>query len=438
MNAPRIALALGAFLCGLAFYAPRARCQVFTSADLTAPLEGQGISARALALGSAYVAVPDDVSSYSFNPGALGTISSIQLGLHQQSWLDGFSEETLMASLPLKGLGVGGLSLSYLDFGTFAGRDINGDPSGSYGSHRLSATVGWGFPVFKDLFVGLSGRGVQQSISNQSFEAVAMDTGAVARLFSGFYAGASYINFGTYVDNFLLAARFQCGASYSFIPIPNHEALVCLDYSREPYNDAQFHFGLEDCLVEILAIRAGYQWDLYDNEVSGFHGLSAGLGLRWERMSLDYAYLPMGDLGTTQRISLQYDFGEKPVPSAKAKNIPSPSPTPSSSPTPDSTPSLSTTPAAASGSDNLKLYFMVPDESGAQASTPETSAEIKRLCAVIRENPKDARVWMDLGRLYYRIGRKEWAFQCFDEVLRLEPGTPGLQEWLDNHRTPGK
>jgi hypothetical protein len=35
---------------------------------------------------------------------------------------------------------------------------------------------------------------------------------------------------------------------------------------------------------------------------------SAGIGIRRKLMSIDYAFVPLGDLGTTHRISLNFRF----------------------------------------------------------------------------------------------------------------------------------
>lgn len=444
MNSLRRLVIPGFFLAISALPFQSLNAQVFSSADLTSPEEEAGVSARALALGSAYVAVPGDISSMTFNPAALATVHSFQLGLHQQSWLDGFNQETLTTSFPMRELGTFGLVLNYLDYGTFSGHDANGDPTGTYQSTRMSATVGWGLTLLKDIYIGLSGRGLQQTIAGTSFEAAALDLGGLWRVSPGFFCGASYINWGTYVDDFLLAARFQAGASYAFKPFSGHQTLACLSYSWEPYNDVQLHLGLEDSLDQFLSLRAGYQWNFYNNEVSGFQGFSAGIGFRWEQLDLDYAFLPNGDLGNTQRISLQYDFGgegrttaiDKPVPSTAPAAPVSATTTPMTTPSPSSTPNPET---PALENEKLKLYFMVPENSAAAVSlTPETAAEIKSQIAQIQQTPTDVQSWMNLGRLYFHTGQKELAIQCFEQVLRLNPDAQALREWLQKYEQSGK
>jgi hypothetical protein len=439
----KLSFVLVAFIAGLLFFPRFSIAQVFSSADLTAPLEEQGVSARALGLGSAYAAVPGDAAGLLFNPALLGTVKSFQLDLDHQRWLNGFTQETLLFSFPTPSWGTGGLALDYVDLGTFDGHDANGDPSANYGSTRISVTAGWGLEIAKDLYAGLSGRGLQQTTAGQSFQALALDGGLLWRLFPGFYAGGSYVNFGTYVDNFLLAARWQVGASYSFKADSVQSLLGSFEYSQEPYNDTQLHLGVEDCLYGTLSFRAGYQYDLYQNEVSGFHGLSGGIGLRLDSLTLDYAYIPLGDLGNSQRISLRFDFGPTPnKPLVQQTPLSSPTYAPSSTiptPTTSPTPSVSTTLAVTQTptpqpTDPLKLYFVMPASATPEMSIP-LPPEVLKFQAQIQANPEDSNAWYGLGHYYYETHQKDQSIQCFEQVLRLQPQAQALRDWLTKYKS---
>jgi hypothetical protein len=56
-----------------------------------------------------------------------------------------------------------------------------------------------------------------------------------------------------------------------------------------------------------LALRTGYN-SRTSGDVSGFTGISFGLGIAYQKMKIDYALVPFGDLGMTHRISLGFDF----------------------------------------------------------------------------------------------------------------------------------
>jgi tetratricopeptide (TPR) repeat protein len=52
----------------------------------------------------------------------------------------------------------------------------------------------------------------------------------------------------------------------------------------------------------------------------------------------------------------------------------------------------------------------------------------------IGKNPRDAQAWWELGVLYYRLGKKDYAVKCFESVLNLQPGNKNLADWLEKNR----
>ena len=68
------------------------------------------------------------------------------------------------------------------------------------------------------------------------------------------------------------------------------------------------NLGVEDVVLSLLALRAGYTLNLSDPGLDGLTGVTAGFGLAYRGIALDYAFLPSGDLGTAHRVSLTYRF----------------------------------------------------------------------------------------------------------------------------------
>jgi hypothetical protein len=67
---------------------------------------------------------------------------------------------------------------------------------------------------------------------------------------------------------------------------------------QDPQRATEFRGGVEATLFQMTVFRVGMQ------KAGDLQGFSAGLGVRWENYSLDYAYLPDQGLGTTQMIEL--------------------------------------------------------------------------------------------------------------------------------------
>lgn len=64
-------------------------------------------------------------------------------------------------------------------------------------------------------------------------------------------------------------------------------------------NDTYFCAGAEFHLGDLVVLRGGYTSGQDTGE-----GYTAGVGFNTSRLSVDYAYVPYGDLGDTHRVSL--------------------------------------------------------------------------------------------------------------------------------------
>lgn len=69
--------------------------------------------------------------------------------------------------------------------------------------------------------------------------------------------------------------------------------------------DFEFGGGVEVTPLDLLSLRVGYRSAGADVD----EGLTAGLGVHWQALSLDYAYVPFGDLGDAHRISATVRWG---------------------------------------------------------------------------------------------------------------------------------
>ena len=120
---------------------------------------------------------------------------------------------------------------------------------------------------------------------------------------------------GPAADGFSLPAVAKAGCAWRVHPM----VAVGLDagypvISKEPW----VAVGTELVPRQELAIRIGYRWRADHEDLGGFNGLTAGVGLRppgrsWlNRISLDYAYQSLGEFMSSHRVSLAY--GLPPVP----------------------------------------------------------------------------------------------------------------------------
>jgi hypothetical protein len=135
----------------------------YSPSTLISPLDNAGTSARATAMGSAFVSVADDSSALFWNPAGLGTLKQADITAHANSWLVDTARGSLALGLPLADLGGIGVAGTYTDYGSFDGHDLTGALTGSYTANQMGLDLGWGRRLSPNLEVGLGVQGSQQT-----------------------------------------------------------------------------------------------------------------------------------------------------------------------------------------------------------------------------------------------------------------------------------
>src|SRR5260221_575051 len=87
----------------------------------------------------------------------------------------------------------------------------------------------------------------------------------------------------------------------------------------EPQGVNRLQMGMEGELYRSFFVRTGYLMNFQDDVLSGLRNLSLGAGFRLREWNVDYAYLPFGDLGVSQRISVGCHFAPSPASPAAAQ-----------------------------------------------------------------------------------------------------------------------
>jgi hypothetical protein len=444
-----------------------ARAQTVTgAAGISMPLDNALGSARSAALGSAFVAVADDGSALFWNPAGLGSLPSGELSLHHEIWLADTSQDTLLAALPAGDLGGIGLAAHYFNYGSFEGRDSNGAPTAGFSANQTAFQAGWGRDWGGGFSLGLGLLAAQQNLGGRTYTAFFANGGLLYQPLSRLSLGLAFTGLGESGIQGQLPFALNLGAALRPPLSPDWGLLLAGAGSVEQGGVNLIQLGAEGVFEGQYSVRAGYQYDLVDNQLEGVNGLTLGAGYRWQGLSLDYAFLPMGDLGASQRVSLSYYFAATSAPSM-AKGLmekPNSNETPSSQ---GSAPSLvSTAPSAAvthsalspgtkpflalsndlspsppaspsGGNDDLEIQFQLSPDTVNQGKELEKEGKYREAVALyiqtIHNDQKNLLAWWGLGNIYYRLGRKDYAVQCFQQVLQIQPDA-GLAAWLEKYQ----
>ncbi|MFI5346054.1 MAG: PorV/PorQ family protein [Elusimicrobiota bacterium] len=369
------------------------------------PLQQEGATARSMAMGSAVVAVHENSASLFWNPAGLSQMQCSEVGFHHNSGLGDITQEMAVVGIPLGGVApdapggkYGGLaaSVGYVSYGSFSGRDTFGNPTGNYNSHNLSGSVGWGREIIPGLSGGLALKANQSTFGHQSYDSYTADFGFMYTPISALDLGLVYsnLNLGNKIGGNDPTAGWRLGAGWH---VDRHWLLAA---SSELQDNAmtRLQFGTEYLIgnttrdSSVLALRAGYVLNYPDPQLAGLTGLTLGLGYTiTHAITVDYAFIPAGDLGSSHRVSLTFRF-KCPGKCGSRKCAEEPRAEASQSAAPVVTPALVAAAAAASVPPPVVLKSIVLEDShfdfDKATLKPEGMAALKENIELLKENPK--------------------------------------------------
>lgn len=309
-----------------------------------------GIGARGTSMGSAYVAVVNDVNSLYWNPAGLALMRKSEVSFVQTNWLAGIDFSNISAAFPLGTLGTVGVALTSITVGemdvtTVAQPDGTGE---KFDATDFSATLGWG-RSFTDRFTfGANLKYIEERIWHMKASSIAVDLGTTFRSqFKDVRIGMSVSNFGNKMqlkgddtllkvdideekegnnskinahldtDYWSLPLIFRVGVAADVLHLPHAKLTLAMD-AAHPNNYAEsISLGGEFNLMDMAFIRAGQTFYLDDQDDDGNQyspesfNLGGGLNIliaRNMRFKIDMAYGDWGLLNDVRRFSLSLEF----------------------------------------------------------------------------------------------------------------------------------
>jgi len=255
-----------------------------------------GLGARATAMGGAFTALANDGTSLYWNPAGLTQIEKREFSATYNSWFEGISQGYLGFILP-SSRGILGFGINYVDMGKLEGRDEYGNPTGDFGASDIHLVVGYA-DKFKNISWGITAGWIQDTIEKDTKSIFLGNFGLLYPVNERISLGIVVQNIGSKLGSDPLPLISKLGVASK-----SETLTVAIDLAKPQDNEIYYCLGVERWLRDVLALRVGYK----TNQDIG-QGLTAGIGYKFERICLDYAYVPYGDLGDTHRISLTMEF----------------------------------------------------------------------------------------------------------------------------------
>jgi hypothetical protein len=279
--------------------------------------------ARPAAMGGAFAGVADDVHAVWYNPAGLGNLMRVEVTGMDDQYFQGVEYDFAAVSVPLlsfqkhaiqdrNAYGVLAFSVYDLSLGNIPtqGNTETATPTGSVSSQDLAYALSYGYALpATDLSLGATVKYVTSQLAGFNASAFALDAGALYRhdlwsLGGGLRNAGTRYGFAGQSDP--LPLLFYAGGGYHLTK--QWLASAEVDVPRD--NNLVLALGTEyvhPFTSKVSgALRAGYNTG--NSDAGGISGVSFGGGLTYGNFSFDYAFLPFGDLGNTQRYSLVVKF----------------------------------------------------------------------------------------------------------------------------------
>jgi hypothetical protein len=266
--------------------------------------------ARTAALGQAGVAAAFDVNAPAINPAGLSTVRGEEVSLSDDILFQSESMENAAVAVGLfKGAALG-VSMDYFNDGPVQRVNAQLQDIGSFTPYAYSAGLSYAQTLVSGLSAGVSAKFVGQDIDTSSASTVAGDLGLLYRgIWQGLSLGGSYQNIGGTLGGFSLPAMARVGAAWHQ-PFGFRNSVTLMADAQIPQaavSQATFSGAAELKYTRYICLRAGYQTGNRGG-ITGLTGPTAGAGFGDAWWQVDYALVPMGDLGMANQFTVEAKF----------------------------------------------------------------------------------------------------------------------------------
>ncbi|MGM0441516.1 MAG: PorV/PorQ family protein [Elusimicrobiota bacterium] len=267
--------------------------------------------ARPMGMGGAFAGLSDDINALWWNPAGLGTLEFKEFTLMHNEAGEDISHEFSSFIYPLRRIrGSLGGSINYFSVDDIQGYDAGGVQTEKLKNNNLGVNLAYGSHFFEPLYLGLKFGYLRENIDTYTDSTFAVNAGLLWDApADGLKLGINFMNMGGGLkfieESSPLPFNIKAGLAYrrNIYGLP---VIVTADGNFPEYSTPYYNFGTEMQFFDLLDLRAGYKTD--DDLASG---LRLGGGIKNNNISVDYAWVPRGDLDNSHRISVSLKWGTK-------------------------------------------------------------------------------------------------------------------------------
>ncbi len=288
-----------------------------------------GSGARAIALGSAFVAVADDALAGYWNPAGLTQLKGPAISIADRAPVMDTDFASIAIASPIFNFGYIGLSGIYYGCSDVIMYDENGLNKGVLNDKEAAIILSYAYKL-NQLSLGVNAKYIYQNMSaddgSATSDGIGTDIALLYRVFENLAVGAIF--HGKYKvtdrENNEISSQsplnIQAGANYR-LNLGRNSLNFMLDLNQTKVYPLKMHFGTELVFYDSLALRAGID-DIYMETKAVVDHIKLlqhnakptfGIGLKWgigktqSVLMLDYA-MSVEKLGLRNFFTLGYKF----------------------------------------------------------------------------------------------------------------------------------
>lgn len=286
---------------------------------------GQG-SARAMAMGRSYVALAEGVDALTWNPAGLAQTQQREASFSYLRYVQDVDSPFYLGYAHPMGRTTWGANAAYIQVDGFDVRDAQGVPQQDTNTQVrdgfMSLALARSF-WYEKLFLGGALRMIHEDIAGTTKNTAVGDFGAILRPNSTLSLGFAVQNFGSSSANVARITRGGAGLRLGDFVLVGLELNKASDSAARVGIGGEFQLPEEYLDIGQLAFRIGYQngdnlGQSFDDTLKSLRvdrasGISFGFGMYTSQafgygVSLDYAFVPYGALGTVDQITVKLKF----------------------------------------------------------------------------------------------------------------------------------
>jgi len=278
-----------------------------------------GISARAMGMAEAFVAISDDASSVFYNPAGMTNVLGKQILVSHSKWFADINHYFGALVLPVRDLGTIGISFIVLATDDIAVRvPFIGETGEYFRASEAALGMSYAKSLTDKFSIGGTLKWINEEYYNYNANVMAADVGILYNTgYRNMKIGMAVTNFGPDLhfsesssgfvgQNYPLPIHFKFGIASSIYNNEQHDLTVALDINQPNDNLRRENLGLEYTWNDLLSLRAGYKAEYDSEDFSLGGGIDGAIG--GYDGTIDASWSNMKHLGSTTRLTFGFTF----------------------------------------------------------------------------------------------------------------------------------